>query len=55
MNCFPFEEMNRNVTKKIKGQDLVGDEFLKLWGVHKNLFLFAQNLDDDHNIFLEFI
>ena len=28
-NCFPFEELNRKVTRFIKSQDLVGDEFLK--------------------------
>jgi len=31
VNCFPFEENNRKLTNMIKGRDLVGDEFFKLF------------------------
>ena len=29
--CFAFEELNRKITRAIKGQDLIGAEFLKIW------------------------
>ena len=47
LNCFPFEELNRVVTRKIKGQDLVGDEFLKVSGVSRKLSYFISSLAED--------
>ena len=47
LNCFPFEELNRVVTRKIKGQDLVGDEFLKVSSVSRKLSYFISSLPDD--------
>lgn len=29
-NCFPFEELNRKVMSNIKGQNLIGEELIKL-------------------------
>ena len=38
-NCYQFEELNRKVNRLIKGQDLIGDEFLKLFNI-------VQTVDD---------
>jgi hypothetical protein len=55
--CFQFEELNRKVTRFIKGQDLVGDEFIKSWTVSKNLALHISKMysDDDDNKIIIFI
>ena len=55
--CFQFEELNRKVTRFIKGQDLVGDEFIKSWTVSKNLALHISKMysDDDENKIIIFI
>jgi hypothetical protein len=47
--CYQFEELNRKVTRFIKGQDLVGDKFIKSWTISKNLGLhiFKYYLEDD--------
>jgi hypothetical protein len=53
--CFQFEELNRKVTRFIKGQDLVGDEFIKSWTVSKNLALHISKMyseDDDNKIII---
>lgn len=39
-NCFPFEELNRKVNRYRKGDDLIGDEFLKLLNASKNFSFF---------------
>ena len=31
INGFPFEELNRKITRLIKGKDLIGEEFIKLF------------------------
>jgi len=56
--CYQFEELNRKVTRFIKGQDLVGDEFIKSWTISKNLGLHIFNYyleDDDDNSFVVYI
>lgn len=59
VNCYQFEELNRKITRLIKSQDLVGDEFIKLWNVSKSLSLYINEnfLDEDcsQNKFTEFI
>ena len=42
INCFQFEELNRKVERFHKGQDLVGEEFLKLWNSSQNLGYFLK-------------
>lgn len=55
-SCFPFEELNRKVKRLIKGADLIGDEFIKLLNVSKNLSIYAKNFQDtDRNKFVKFI
>jgi hypothetical protein len=49
LDCFPFEESNRKVTRFIKGQDLVGDEYFKLLNASKNLILHINNLQIEDN------
>ncbi|CAF0975863.1 unnamed protein product [Brachionus calyciflorus] len=36
-NCYKFEELNRKITRLIKGQNLIGEEFIKLFSVWQNL------------------
>ena len=52
--CFAFEELNRKVTRYIKGSDLIGDEFLKIWGVSLNLSLRVHDFKEE-NQFVNFI
>ena len=35
VNCFQFEENNRKIVSFIKGRDLVGDEFFKLFSTYQ--------------------
>ena len=54
-NCYQFEELNRKVNRLIKGQDLIGDEFLKLFNSSRNFCLFVENLDEiENNKFVNF-
>ena len=46
--CFAFEELNRKVTRSIKGSDLIGDEFLKIWGVSLNLSLRVHDFKEEN-------
>ncbi len=57
ISCYPYEELNRKITRFIKGQDLVGDEFIKLWGTSKNLNLFVLNNfpNDSNDAFVMFL
>jgi hypothetical protein len=52
--CFAFEELNRKITRTIKGSDLIGDEFLKIWGVSLHLSYRVNELKDE-NQFVSFI
>lgn len=56
-NCFAFEELNRKITRFIKSQDLVGDEFLKLSNAAKNFQLYIDNFDENEteNKFIDYI
>ena len=49
VNCFPFEENNRKIVSLIKGRDLVGDEFFKLFSVYQELNLKASEVKN-HSI-----
>ncbi|RNA38388.1 hypothetical protein BpHYR1_009628, partial [Brachionus plicatilis] len=42
-SCYPFEESNRKLTSMIRGKDLMGDEFIKLWSVSQCL---KMNIDE---------
>lgn len=55
VNCYPFEELNRKITRLIKSQDLVGDEFIKLWSVSRNLGLYINELEYSDNKFIKFV
>jgi hypothetical protein len=54
-NLFPFEELNRNITRLIHGMDLVGDEFITKWSINKNLSLMIQNKYVYNNKYYDFI
>lgn len=56
-SLFEFEELNRKITTSIKGQSLVGDEFIKKWSVSLNLSaeINLLNAKDDCNIFYDYI
>ncbi|CAF1033550.1 unnamed protein product [Brachionus calyciflorus] len=36
-NCYQFEEINRKIVQLIKGQNLIGEEFIRLFYVNQNL------------------
>jgi len=42
-SCFPYEELNRKMIRYIKGHNLMGDEFYKLFAVQKSLCFFSRN------------
>jgi len=42
LSCFPFEELNRCLIRLIKGRDLMGEEFYKLFIIHQSLNIFAK-------------
>jgi len=52
--CFAFEELNRKITRSIKGHDLVGAEFLKLWSVSL-IFSLKINSYTEENQFVTFM
>jgi hypothetical protein len=54
-NLFPFEELNRNITRLIHGMDLVGDEFITKWTVNKNLSLMIHKKYVHNNKYYDFI
>lgn len=56
-NCYQFEELNRKVMRFIKGEDLLGDEFIKLFNCSRNFSLFVNTLNthDEGNKFIKFI
>ena len=43
---FEFEELNRKISRSIKGQNLVGDEFIKKWSLSLNLALEIKELSN---------
>ncbi|CAF0831338.1 unnamed protein product [Brachionus calyciflorus] len=47
-SCYPFEELNRKITRMINGKDLIADEFIKLWTVSQCISIYV-------NGFLEFL
>ncbi len=53
--CFPFEGLNGEITSRIKGQDLVGDEYFKLHNASKNFKLFIDNFNENENKFIDYI
>ncbi len=52
---FAFEELNGKVTQQIKSQDLVGDEFIKLYNASKNMHLGIRKFDNMECKFTSFI
>jgi hypothetical protein len=52
---FPFEELNRIFTTKVKSQDLVGDEFKKLNNASKNLHFNISKLKNSECKYTTFI
>jgi hypothetical protein len=51
-----FEEINRKITRIIKGQHLIGDESLKLFNVSRNLSSYiSMHQDDNESAVLNFI
>jgi hypothetical protein len=56
-SLFEFEELNRKISTSIKGQSLVGDEFIKKWSVSLNLSteINLLNKKDDCNVFFDYI
>lgn len=57
ISCYPYEELNRKITRFIKGQDLVGDEFIKLWCSSKNFSLHVKKnfSSESNNSFVLFL
>ncbi|CAF0821714.1 unnamed protein product [Brachionus calyciflorus] len=47
-NCYPFEELNRKITSLIKGQNLVGQEFLKIFNIIHFLSGFKDRTDNEY-------
>ena len=37
VNCFTFEELNRKFTRLVKGRDLIGEEFIKIFTAVQSL------------------
>ena len=55
-SLFTFEELNRKISKSIKGQNLVGDEFIKKWSVSLSLSSEIEKLfEKDNNLFFDYI
>jgi hypothetical protein len=52
-NCFEFEELNRKFLMLIKGNDLIGEEFIKLFSIAKALNIYSSELNNSK--FKEFI
>lgn len=53
---FEFEELNRKISRSIKGQNLVGDEFIKKWSLSLNLALEIKELSNSSpNILYDYI
>ncbi len=53
---FEFEELNRKISRSIKGQNLVGDEFIKKWSLSLNLALEIKELNNTSgNILYDYI
>ncbi|CAF0945445.1 unnamed protein product [Brachionus calyciflorus] len=40
-NCYQFEEINRKIIQIIKGQNLIGEEFIKLFNVNQSIENFS--------------
>ncbi|CAF0965796.1 unnamed protein product [Brachionus calyciflorus] len=55
-NCYQFEELNRKITRLIKGQNLVGEEFIKLFSVWQSLSSTKTESDQYNNSpYVEFL
>ncbi len=55
ISCFPFEEMNRKLIRFIKGRDLMGEEFFKLFSVLQTLISFSSQYNFQNTQLKEFI
>ena len=44
-NCFEFEELNRKLLTLIKGNDLIGEEFIKLFSLAKALSAYSSKIN----------
>ncbi len=54
-SCFPFEELNRKFLKFIKGRDLMGEEFFKLFIVVQELETFVRKHHFNNKLIRDFI
>ena len=45
VNSFPFEENNRKIIGFIKGRDLIGDEFFKIFSIYQELNIKASEVE----------
>lgn len=55
ISCFPFEEMNRKLIRFIRGRDLMGEEFYKLFSVIQTLITFTNEYQIQNPQLKEFI
>lgn len=49
-NCFQFEELNRKIANLIKGQNLLGEEFIKLFSICQNMSNISLDLNSDSKV-----
>ena len=54
INSFQFEEINRKITRLIKGRDLMGEEFIKLFSIYQSLETF-KSINVKNQDILEFL
>jgi hypothetical protein len=50
ISSYPFEELNRKITRSIKGQFLIGDEFIKLYSISHFLYSFTSNIEKENKL-----
>ncbi len=55
LSAFPFEELNRKFLQFIKGRDLMGEEFFKLFVVVQELQSFVESYSLSSSVLKEFI
>jgi len=50
VNCFPFEELNRNFLAYVNGKDLIGEEFIKIFSVKQSMsFSYNSRISNNNN------
>ena len=54
-NCFQFEELNRKIMQLIKGRDLIGEEFFKLFTILQSLCNFVSLVKFTNPILYDFV